>query len=467
MTTRRNAAIYLGADLLNRVAILLIIPVWVAALSPEEFGIFDTLRWTSLMLGAAFGGGLAASLTRAAPVDAPETWANRYQTTWVTQLGLAACALALGELAGPSMLARWVPDATWSGSGRPTLWTAVVLAIFSVDLAILVYRRRAALSSLTQLSGTILALGLGTAGIVWVSPSAQWLLWGFLAAACVCVVSFWAAMRSERRGGRFDPELATGALIFGAPLVPHIVAQFSLVFIDRFVIIDQMSTAAAGAYGLAYVPASAVTIACMALNKAFTPVQYDALGSFSKEPDTSARTVHVVMNRWARIVIAGTFGSAVVAPWALALIKPDSYEVSSSVASWLCVGAGLHGTYLCAVNVLFFFGRTRSLAVMSLIAAGLNFGLNLWWIPQNGLMGAAVATTVAYGVLVAMVWGVALLVMKTRPDVRLATTLGLAATGPLALFLLAALPDWADTPARALIGAAYFGFAALVFSRAR
>lgn len=468
MTTRRNAAIYLAADLINRVAILLIIPVWVAMLSPEEFGVFDTLRWTSMMLGAAFGGGLAASLTRAAPVDDAPTWRDRYQTTWMTQLGLAAVALATGELAGPSLLARFVPDATWSGAGRPALWTAVLLAVFSVDLALLIYRRRAALTSLTQLGGTVVALAAGTACVLMVSPLAQWLLWGFCASAAICVASFSWAMRHERRGGVFKPAMATSALAFGAPVVPHIVAQFSLVFIDRFVIIDQLGTSAAGAYGLAYVPASAVTIACMALNKAFTPVQYEALGGFAESPEPAADSVHRVMNNWARIVIAGTFGSAALAPWILAWIKPDAYVVQPDVATWLCVGAGLHGIYLCAVNVLFFFARTASLAVMSLLAAALNFGLNLAWIPTHGLWGAAMATTVAYASLVVLVWFGGLFSLRRRVPASVGLTAALL-VGCTALLAVAipALPTGWESAARITMAAVCFAGALWVFARAR
>ncbi len=468
MTTRRNAAIYLAADLDNRLAILLIIPSWVAMLSPDEFGVFDTLRWTSMMLGAAFGGGLAASLTRSAPTDDELTWRDRYQTTWLTQIGVACVALVGGELAGPSLLSRWIPDATWSGAGRPALWTAVLLAVFSVDLALLVYRRRAALTSLTQLAGTMVALAAGTACVVLLSPMAQWLLWGFFASALLCAGSFWWAMRDERRGGTFTPALAFGALTFGAPLVPHIVAQFSLVFIDRFVIIDELGTSAAGAYGLAYVPASAVTIACMALNKAFTPVQYEALGRFAESPGPSSETVHRVMNNWARIVIAGTFGSAALAPWILGWIKPEAYDVQPDVATWLCVGAGLHGVYLCAVNVLFFFGRTASLATMSLLAAALNFGLNLLWIPSHGLWGAAMATAVAYAALVLFVWAGGLISLRHRIPISLGVT-ALILVGCIALLavVIPALPTGLETGARLAMATACFGGALHVFAKAR
>jgi O-antigen/teichoic acid export membrane protein len=68
------------------------------------------------------------------------------------------------------------------------------------------------------------------------------------------------------------------------------------------------------------------------------------------------------------------------------------------------LGTALHGAYLVAVNVQFFFGTTRRLAVASVGCAGLNVALNAWWLPTLGLYGAAWATVAAYAVLAGVLW---------------------------------------------------------------
>jgi O-antigen/teichoic acid export membrane protein len=50
--------------------------------------------------------------------------------------------------------------------------------------------------------------------------------------------------------------------------------------------------------------------------------------------------------------------------------------------------------------------KTTYHALMALIAAGINLWLNYLWIPRHGMMGAAAATAVAFGVQSLLITGV-------------------------------------------------------------
>jgi O-antigen/teichoic acid export membrane protein len=52
-----------------------------------------------------------------------------------------------------------------------------------------------------------------------------------------------------------------------------------------------------------------------------------------------------------------------------------------------------------AANYLAGLGYPRRFVVMHAIAFGLNLALNLWWIPRWGIIGAGLASSVAYGLL--------------------------------------------------------------------
>ena len=58
-----------------------------------------------------------------------------------------------------------------------------------------------------------------------------------------------------------------------------------------------------------------------------------------------------------------------------------------------------YGLYIIANNVLYATGHTGTIGTNVLMAALLNAGLNVLWIPWLGAMGAALATLGAYTVL--------------------------------------------------------------------
>src|SRR5690606_8327744 len=102
---------------------------------------------------------------------------------------------------------------------------------------------------------------------------------------------------------------------------------------------------------------------------------------------------------------------AVWTAWAalgLALPTPDGTRLLTDEPGYagveplvllIALGFLMNGLYFIAVNVLYAGGRTRTVAWSVAAAAALNAGLNLALIPPFGLVGAALATFLAYGAL--------------------------------------------------------------------
>ena len=73
--------------------------------------------------------------------------------------------------------------------------------------------------------------------------------------------------------------------------------------------------------------------------------------------------------------------------------RPDELLLVTAV---VVVSAVPYTAGLSATRVLLASARTRTVAAAAVAASVLNVVLNLWWIPAWGILGAALATYVAY-----------------------------------------------------------------------
>ena len=163
------------------------------------------------------------------------------------------------------------------------------------------------------------------------------------------------------------------------------------------------------------------------------------------------------------------FGLSVGAPLVLRVWAPPQYRPDELVllTSLVIVSAVPYTAGLGASRTLLSSGRSRAVAVMTVVAAAGNLGLNLLLVPIIGLEGSALATLLAYGLLqglLALSVPAALRPPRTAPRLLI----GVLLTSAAGMLLTIALPT---TPVglglRGLIAAgtlAWFGAVALTVS---
>ncbi len=156
-----------------------------------------------------------------------------------------------------------------------------------------------------------------------------------------------------------------------------------------------MPTTDVGAYYLAYLACLPVTLAAIARSQATQPLLAESDQSTEASPYLRRVTAaqHVVVDGAA--VAAGLIG-----PPAIVLLLQDDYAGATQLIPWLAAGTCLYGLYLMPTNAIALVaGKTRHLWLITVLAAGLNIGLNLILVPRIGTAAAAINTTIGYGLL--------------------------------------------------------------------
>ena len=225
---------------------------------------------------------------------------------------------------------------------------------------------------------------------------------GQLAGAVVMAASALAILWRQRPWG-FSRPLARRALDFGLPLLPHSLAGWLLSVSDRWLLGLLLGVAAAdalaavGVYSLGYQLGYAVGLVAISFNAAWLPFIYRV----GEGPGGTA-----ILRESTTLAVAGfsalAAAIAILAPDLVGAIAPSEWAPAADVTAVVAFASAANAAGLMFASGIYLARATRVMPLLTLIAAGLNIGSNLLLIPRIGIMGAALATLVAYAGLAAM-----------------------------------------------------------------
>lgn len=153
---------------------------------------------------------------------------------------------------------------------------------------------------------------------------------------------------------------------FGLPLLPHQIGLFIKGQVDRIFIFEHFSKTELGIYSAAYQIASVLGVILMAVNKATVPYFYQAL----KSKRIYAKTIRC----WALFGLLFAFipamiGVIVPEKWILWIIGKQFIHIKYYTITFL-IGFGLTIPYYLLVNYLFYYGKNKIIATISLFSSG-------------------------------------------------------------------------------------------------
>jgi O-antigen/teichoic acid export membrane protein len=187
---------------------------------------------------------------------------------------------------------------------------------------------------------------------------------------------------------------------FGLPLVPAALALWVINLIDRLFINAYKGQAEVGIYSLAVRIASVIVFLMTAFQLAWPAFAYSI-----RDDSAAKRTYAYVLTYLLFITCWMSLALGSLAPWLVSLLAPHgNFSRSAGAVPFLCFGVAAYSGYsVLAIGV----GRTRQTQlnwIVSGAAALVNIALCVLLIPPYGMMGAAVATLVAYVALFLGMW---------------------------------------------------------------
>ena len=389
-----RGALFTMAMAVQMVSALLVVPIVTRLISVDAYGRVAAalVAYSAVSIVAAAGLPEAASRTFFRDDDHGPRDAHRL----VVLTAAAAVTVALvADLTGR----LWAPafSLDYGAEVRLAVWGGGALAVLLTTQSLLRAADRVwsflALASVASLGAQGLGLALTA---VYGTPTAY--LTGLCAGTATAAL-LGVVLSGSLGHGLPTRGLARQAVDLGLPLVPHSLAIFLLLAVDRVAIAATLGLGATGRYQVAYAVGGVGVSLVTAVNQAWIPLLLGA------DPERRWRILASTANAVHRFCAAAAGALALIVPLGLIVAAPPSYDRTELVPVAAIVAFSIlpYATASTFFNIMFVGGRTRVMAIAAPLAALFNLGLNFVLLPVVGLVGASVATVAAYGVLAGIV----------------------------------------------------------------
>ncbi len=352
----KHSAIYGLGAVVSRLIGLFLLPVVTHYLSRRDLGAVDTLIALSVVLVIVLRAGISMAFFRFyfdADDDAARVTVVR-TSFWFTMTVATAGLVAGILLAGP------ISEALFGNHSRASL----VRAAFVLLWAQMNYEQLTSLFRVEERSVSYVAATLANVVITVGATILLVVVWhkgalGVIVGNFTGTLVVYAVLLGYRRfqlGLEFDRGLFRQMQRFGLPLVPSGLALWAVDFMDRFLLLKLKNAAEVGLYSVGVRVTTAILLLLLALRTAWPAFAYSI-----KEDEEAKRTYSFVL----------TYVLFVSCWISLAVMSIGIGRAKRTQFNWVVTG----------------------------IAAAVNLGLNFALIPPYGMMGAAIATLVAYTVM--------------------------------------------------------------------
>jgi O-antigen/teichoic acid export membrane protein len=384
---------YLPANIVQGVVGFLAIILFTRLLSPEDFGRYALAFSVMTLAHVAVFSWLEAAMARFWAAQTPGAAHGHFASLYRTAFGLGAGYLLVVGLG------------VWLVPADPLFKLALAVGLAGAPARCLVklaqerFRaegevgKSARLDMAITLGGLAVGVSFALAGAGGAAP-----LLGLGLAPLAALPFVLPGELKQARGGRFEAARVSAYARYGYPIAASLALTVVLSSTDRFLLAWFMDEAAVGAYHASYSIANrTLDVLFLWLGTAGQPALVMALERGGI--DQLRVAAREQLSTFLLIGLPAAAGVALVArPLSEVLIGEALRTAAAGVTPWIALSALLFGLTAYYFGQAFTLGKkTRLLLVAMAIPAGMNVVLNLILVPRFGLMGAAWATAISFG----------------------------------------------------------------------
>lgn len=369
--------------------------VFTRLLSPEDYGRYTLVMAAALLIQTLIFTWLDAAVARHhARASARGRLSGHLATAFMIYGALAAVTLLI--------FAPVIAFVPMDEALRTACWFALASQVLRAAMMVVLETRRAEGEAVrfALLESFILSAGFGL-GVVFVAagglgPAGPFA--GVALAVAIALVIDLPVLLSKAKRDRAEVPRAVRFFAYGAPVAVSLVFENLLSTGDRFVIAALMGEAATGAYAAGYgITDRTLNILFVWLGMTAGPLAIKALEH--EGADAARAVLRQAAALMGLIGFPAAVGIALISePFARFMIAESLASEAARIMPLIALGALLNGFMTYVFHESFVLGRKpKMMAGLMAGGAAINLALNLALIPVFGLVGAALATVLAYG----------------------------------------------------------------------
>lgn len=182
------------------------------------------------------------------------------------------------------------------------------------------------------------------------------------------------------------------SLTYSLPLLPHSLAGWTMVAIDRLFLNGMKATTVVGLYNIGYQFGNIINILTTAVNQAYVPWFFEKMGDENKgRKDIVKFAEYAIVGYGFLAMFMSLFGQDI-----LKIIVSKNFREGWKVIPLISFAYVFNGIYYFFVNPLFYNKNgTKLIPIGTFTSALLNATFNYILIPQYGMMGSALASLIS------------------------------------------------------------------------
>jgi O-antigen/teichoic acid export membrane protein len=391
-----GALINSGGNILTILAGLLSFPIFTRLLSASDYGLMSLLS-TTIYLSIGFGKlGIQQALVRLWKIEDKSNHVT-FSTAFYGVL-MISCAVI-----GVVLLCLSVYMAKIRDENVLILALIAGIILFESLKSILINKElvleRPASYNIAKILHKYLSIIITIVLLTTLNNGVDDVFCGFYAASVIVFTWLYVSDKKIRPSFKFfDAKLFKEMMVFGFPLLIVELIDQVLSFSDRYFIAYFLDVVAVGQYSAAYnfiFNIQSVVISTFSLTIAPIVVR-----KYNTDGDAG---VHAFLDNsikyYCCIGSAVALGLFSVGPDVFILLASSRYEQAEPLVKPIVAGYFFYGIYTIAAYKLFIHKRTVLAAIFMTTAAAVSVAANIILLPKIGVMGAAISTFLAYGVL--------------------------------------------------------------------
>ena len=386
----KNSFFYTAFQALQKGVGFLLLPLYTAYLSPDDYGTLGLITACTGFLNIFFLFVMDGACGRFEyvypdPEERKTTWGTGLRFVVVNSLALGAVVFVFRDY----VIAPFLSGIPFFPCVAVGLATLVIGGPSAVYLAKLRARQDGLSYSVLNLIGFSTAVAFTVLFVVKFRAGAL----GVLGATLIStgVSSLIGVHRLWKEGGaRFSPARAKELLAYAAPLIPHLVASWALVLVDRLYLHHFKGPAEVGLFVIAFQIGSLIAFLSGALNQAYAPWFFEE----TEKGEAGRRQIARVAQALTTFYGFVGFSISLFAQEIVQLMTRGDYQKAWTVVPLIAFSSVFGGLYYVFVNPLF-LKKTKWVPLVTLGSAGLGMLFNWILIPRWGGMGAGAAALIS------------------------------------------------------------------------
>lgn len=386
----KSGLVYTFTNFFNAALPFLLLPIITAYLTEEDYGIATMIMVFVSVMTPLITLGITSSISIVYFNKEIKDFPQYIGNCMITVFACTAAILVIFQV---------LSSIIESFSGIPSNWVSTIVLIvlfnFMIEVNLLTYKIRfkSKTFAVIKICQTLLTFILSYYLIAVAKLSWEGLILAKLIVLCsFAVISIILLNKNKFIEFKFNRSHIKYAILFGLPLVPHLLSAFVVNISDRLFITNYLGLAETGSYTVSYQIGSILDLLCISINLAWAPWLYSKLENFKENKPLLKKITTIGI--LAIVTVAAVL--ILFVPLILDIFISEKFKISESLIAIIVIGFAFQGFYLVFVNYLFYLKKTKEISAVTVLVAIVNLSLNFILIPKYGVIGAAYATLFSF-----------------------------------------------------------------------